>query len=184
MMEINPKTGKPFSVSGLAYRTNPARRAYLKRYNSRPKRKAYMRKWRTSQNGKKLVCAQSRRYHNKLRQSVLQAYGGDHPHCVCECGCRVTKPEWLTIDHINGGGNAHRREVGNSATAVYRWLRSRHYPASFRILCFNCNCGCKKRVDAFPGYCYDGCTVETGHTRAVIRSGHSRGLQSVQSRHV
>ncbi len=57
---------------------------------------------------------------------------------------RVIKDEWLTIDHINNDGAAHRKEIGEGGTNFYRWLRKNNYPLGFRTLCWNCNCGCRK----------------------------------------
>jgi hypothetical protein len=50
--------------------------------------------------------------------------------------------EFLALDHINGGGNAHRREVTGSAKGgpkFYYWLRDNNYPPGFQVLCHNCN---------------------------------------------
>ena len=74
------------------------------------------------------------RYHAKLRMSVLQAYGQQ-----CEC-CGEKEPLFLTIDHINGGGNVHRKIVGGGFP-MYRWLKKQGFPKGYRVLCFNCNCG-------------------------------------------
>jgi len=73
--------------------------------------------------------------HN-ARQKIdaINAYGG--PICAC---CGETMLEGLTIDHINGDGAKHRREVGHG-TGVYRWLRRNNYPPGFQVLCFTCNC--------------------------------------------
>lgn len=71
--------------------------------------------------------------HLALRDEVFAAYGGYR--CVCP-GCDVTIPEFLTIDHIHGGGRQHRREINSP---FYRWLKRNGYPAGFRVLCFNCN---------------------------------------------
>lgn len=65
------------------------------------------------------------------KEKTLNAYGG----CICSC-CGETKLPFLTIDHINGGGNKHRREIG---TDLYRWLRINNFPPGFRVLCMNCN---------------------------------------------
>jgi hypothetical protein len=55
--------------------------------------------------------------------------------------------EFLTIDHVGGGGNLHRRtEVG--ARSIYLWLHGAGYPSGFRTLCWNCNA-----AHAFHGYC-------------------------------
>jgi hypothetical protein len=65
----------------------------------------------------------------------MDAYGG-----VCAC-CGTAELKFLTIDHINGGGNQHRKELvatgmGNN---FYPWLKDRGYPPGYRVLCFNCN---------------------------------------------
>lgn len=73
-----------------------------------------------------------RAYRVKLKRDVLNAYGGK-----CEC-CGITEPVFLSIDHIDGGGNDHRKEVG-SGTQFYQWLRCNNYPDGYRILCKNCN---------------------------------------------
>lgn len=41
----------------------------------------------------------------------------------------------LTVDHINGGGNQHKKEVGGH---LYKWLIDNDYPPNFQILCANC----------------------------------------------
>jgi hypothetical protein len=45
-------------------------------------------------------------------------------------------PEFLTMDHINGGGNQHRKKIKES---IYRWLYHNNFPSGFRVLCANCN---------------------------------------------
>ena len=72
----------------------------------------------------------------EMRNETITAYGGG---CAC---CGETEYTFLTVDHINGGGKAHRQEVGRSTAALHRWLRNNGYPKEdFRILCFNCNSG-------------------------------------------
>lgn len=67
------------------------------------------------------------------RALVLSHYGGD---CAC---CGESEPLFLTIDHIEGNGNAHRREIGR--TDMWIWLHANDFPEGFQILCFNCNAG-------------------------------------------
>lgn len=55
---------------------------------------------------------------------------------------RVLKIEFLTIDHVNGKGNEHRKllfkhNVGG--VHMYRWLKRNNYPEGYTILCMNCN---------------------------------------------
>jgi hypothetical protein len=65
------------------------------------------------------------------RAEVLAHYGNS---CVC---CGESIPEFLSIDHINGGGGKHRKEIG--AGAMYRWIIDNNFPDDFQILCHNCN---------------------------------------------
>jgi len=62
---------------------------------------------------------------------AMLAYGG----VVCNC-CGENHLECLNIDHIKGGGRAHRRKTG---TVLYIWLKQNNYPPGFRVLCTNCN---------------------------------------------
>ena len=82
------------------------------------------------------------RFRRKLRAEILAAYGNE---CAC---CGETRKEFLTIDHIEGGGNKHRDTIKRYGTAFYQWLRKFGYPPGYRILCYNCNCA-RGRV----GYC-------------------------------
>lgn len=67
-----------------------------------------------------------------FKQKIFSRYGDR-----CEC-CGESYFEFLTIDHIGGGGNTHRKEVGYGQR-FYRWLKENDYPDGFRILCMNCN---------------------------------------------
>lgn len=77
-----------------------------------------------------------------LKKEVFNHYGNK---CLC---CGENKFEFLTIDHINGGGTKHRKEVGAD---IYKWLKRNSYPDGYRVLCFNCNCSI-----AYSGYCPHG----------------------------
>jgi hypothetical protein len=68
----------------------------------------------------------------RLRQTVISHYGGK-----CDC-CGESRIEFLAVDHINGGGNEHRRQVGNGHN-MYAWIVRNSFPDMFRILCYNCN---------------------------------------------
>lgn len=80
--------------------------------------------------------------HAALKSEVFAAYGGFQ--CRCDCGCRISAPQVLTLDHINNNGNEHRREIGQSkslGSVFYKWLQKNGYPPGFQVLCFNCNVG-------------------------------------------
>ena len=74
-----------------------------------------------------------RRKRTALRRNAIEAYGG-----ACAC-CQETTYEFLTIDHINGGGRQHRISLNGN---FYRWLNRNNFPGGFQVLCYNCNC-CK-----------------------------------------
>lgn len=70
------------------------------------------------------------------KRAVFDHYGR---RCVC---CGETTPEFLSVDHVDGGGTKHRESLagGKSGSGFYRWLRRNNFPAGFQVLCFNCNC--------------------------------------------
>ena len=72
--------------------------------------------------------------HEAVRAKILAHYGET---CAC-CG----GTEWLSIDHINGGGLKHRIEQFGNKTAcdqLYRWLIKNGFPDGFQVLCRACN---------------------------------------------
>jgi hypothetical protein len=70
-------------------------------------------------------------YRHQARLDAITHYGGK---CAC---CGELHLEFLAIDHINGGGNKHHKEINGMAIGI--WLRRHNYPAGFRVLCHNCN---------------------------------------------
>jgi len=100
------------------------------------KHKEYMKQYRI-RNKEELNTKQKAR-HKAIRLEVLQYYSGKEiPDCLC-CGEQMF--EFLHIDHINGGGLKHRRQVCGSEGLFY-WLKKNHWPEGFRVLCANCNLG-------------------------------------------
>lgn len=75
--------------------------------------------------------AASRKANRRLRLEAIDRYGVS---CAC---CGEVRPEFLHVDHVDGGGNAHRRSLGVSS--IPRWLKSRGWPPGYRTLCANCN---------------------------------------------
>jgi len=87
----------------------------------------------------------ARDYRDRLIVRAFNAYGG----CHCAC-CGDTRVAFLTLDHIGGGGNRHRKQLRGQKgfTDIYQWLRKQGYPPGFRVLCMNCNWAIGKY-----GYC-------------------------------
>ena len=85
----------------------------------------------------------------RIRLEVLTYYGGNPPKCAC---CGEQHIEFLTIDHIHGGGNEHRRKLFGSKSVAgsrfYYWLKKNNFPRGFQVLCYNCNC-----AKAYCGIC-------------------------------
>ena len=76
-------------------------------------------------------------YRAALRTEFVEAYGGK---CQCPGGCDVTEERFLTVDHIFGGGNQHRKRTGTSGYKMYQLLRDEGFPKDkYRLMCFNCN---------------------------------------------
>ncbi len=73
-----------------------------------------------------------REHRRKVREKVISHYGGK---CAC---CGETQYEFLAIDHINGGGNKHRKSLGGN-NRIAAWIIKNNYPSDFRLLCHNCN---------------------------------------------
>lgn len=120
--------------------------AYNKDYNKRPENLHYgrkvsanfrknhperIKKWQ-KENG--YTYSVSYRLENKIK--VLKAYSKDptRPGCVI---CGFDDFRALQIDHIDGGGSKHYKELGGKD--LYVWLRQQEYPHGFQVLCANCN---------------------------------------------
>lgn len=85
------------------------------------------------------------RSRQKLRKTVLNHYGNNNPHCVC---CYENKIEFLSLDHIKGGGNKQRKAIKRGSREHWKWFVDNIFPTGFRILCHNCNLSY-----GFYGYC-------------------------------
>jgi hypothetical protein len=73
------------------------------------------------------------------RLLVLTHYSDGFSYCAC---CKIAYFQFLTLDHIDGSGRAHRRQLGNntSSHSTISWIIKNNFPPGFRVLCFNCNC--------------------------------------------
>ena len=82
-----------------------------------------------------------RRATYRLRMEVLAGLARARKKQIrCEC-CGEGLEQFLTIDHIDGRGSEHRRELKLNGRRLYDWLKANNYPPNFRLLCFNCNSG-------------------------------------------
>ena len=116
----------------MANKTPEAKLAKNRLYCEANWDKIYTKQLEWQRNNKDKVNTANRKARKKLRAEILEAYGS-----ICSC-CKESCETFLEVDHINGGGNQHRRELGGGAK-FYAWLKSNGFPKNFRLLCSNCN---------------------------------------------
>src|SRR5258708_6887508 len=93
--------------------------------SKRKDRTEYRKKWPTMNPVKRKIQVDS--YHKKLKLLVIGHYTQGKNACMC---CGESHLEFLSVDHINGGGAKHRKEVGGS---IIRYLKRNNFPEGFRI---------------------------------------------------
>lgn len=105
----------------------------------------------------------TKKAHAKLRLDVLCAYSPNGcPECTC---CGETILEFLGLDHVNGDGASHRKEIGRHSISTYRWARNNGYPPVLQVLCHNCNLA--------KGF-YGSCPHTRGQNGAHLMSVHAQ----------
>lgn len=73
----------------------------------------------------------------ELRVQVLCRYA---PEGLLKCAlCPESLHQLLVLDHIDGGGTAHRDEVTGHGDKFYKWIVAHGFPPGYRVLCHNCN---------------------------------------------
>ena len=143
-----PKTGKRLYCKSCAQQRKLSnKRDYQNKwidsnreYNLEKKRERHQRLYSTPEY-KAIRNANIKTRKESLKQEIYNHYGQQ-----CSC-CKEKRIEFLCIDHINGGGNKHRKEIGCHIN-LYRWIVKNNFPDILRILCFNCN-----QARGFYGYC-------------------------------
>lgn len=107
------------------------------RRNNREKYLEARHRWYAKDAGRKRMCAERRKSDHRSRQKtkyiVLEHYGAK-----CNC-CGEAEIHFLTVDHINNDGAAHRRTMNHANQ--WLWLVRNNFPPGFQILCMNCNFG-------------------------------------------
>ncbi|KKN71801.1 hypothetical protein LCGC14_0416550, partial [marine sediment metagenome] len=75
----------------------------------------------------------NRKRRQALKIEVLTHYSNGKCACV-RCGFDDLMA--LSIDHIEGGGAKHRREI--RGLTIYYWLTLQGFPSGYQVLCMNC----------------------------------------------
>jgi hypothetical protein len=94
---------------------------------------------RSRRTGLKPACRECMRRRGILETARVRDRVLDHYGRACAC-CGAT--EDLSIDHVNGGGRAHRIELfgyKRAGTGFYRWLIVQGFPDGYQVLCVSCN---------------------------------------------
>lgn len=77
----------------------------------------------------------------ELRLAILDHYGS---RCSC---CGESQALFLCIDHVNNDGYTDRQL---KQIELYQKIIKRGFPDSYRILCYNCNCGRERNGGVCP----------------------------------
>ncbi len=101
-------------------------------YKSRTKRLKYGRYYRLKYRLELLP--KKRSFWKRQRLEVLAHYSKGKLECAC---CKEKTYEFLSLDHIKGGGNAHRKRL--KSKYILSDLKRRGFPKGFQVLCHNCN---------------------------------------------
>lgn len=82
---------------------------------------------------------QNKKMYPIYKKQAIAHYSNGTMKCMCP-DCDENRLQFLTIDHINGGGNKHKTEIKNRN--IYRWLAINNFPSkpALQVLCYNCNC--------------------------------------------
>jgi len=106
----------------------------MKKYYQKNKNKIYEQIKRYREKNKDIYLSYHRSYNKRLRIEVLKHYS--KPEITCAC-CGEKEIEFLTIDHIHGGGSSQRKFIRGNY--IYYWLRKNNFPRGYQVLCMNCN---------------------------------------------
>lgn len=133
---------KERAAYGKVWRDTNPEKAKANENSFREKNPGYYREktkiWYSNPINKVRQLAKQRGRDRVLKDRVFAAYGG----YICRC-CGEREYHFLSIDHINNDGAAHRKEIGEKrgGRKFYNWLIKNGFPNGFQVLCMNCNWG-------------------------------------------
>lgn len=121
-----------------------------------------MKEWRESHQEQHNNNCKNR--NQRIKDIVFEAYGGYE--CAC---CGESNPFFLSIDHMNNDGAAHRMELFGSKAGghkMYDWLIKNNFPEGFQVLCMNCNWGKARNNGICPHNIPEGSETISKESRA------------------
>lgn len=111
----------------LAQRIDNPKLTEEQRQHRRNSKKAYDKKYKPIHRKK------ANEHYKLLRQEIIYHYSNETMRCA-KCGFSDIRA--LTIDHINGGGCKHHKQI--KQPIVY-WIKHNNFPKDmFQVLCMNC----------------------------------------------
>ncbi len=134
-ININQNTSKICSICKTKLNTNNMSKFRLSRKDYRCNKcyREYQINWRWK--NRKRIRENIRDIYTKITIETFKHYS---PKLICQ-KCGFSDRRALSIDHISGGGNKHRKELKHrSGSGFYRWLKSKGYPIGYQVLCMNC----------------------------------------------
>ena len=75
-----------------------------------------------------------KQYNAERKRKCIEYYSGGTMHCAM---CDWTDIRALTIDHMDGSGAKHRRDLKHEGRHIYGWLIKHGFPKGFQVLCMN-----------------------------------------------
>lgn len=111
------------------------------------KRRAY---WKNNPEKYKAHKIQKRLDWKNFCNEIYTAYGNK---CWC---CGESNPGFFTIDHVNNDGAKHRHRSSKNKkdrvnnAKIFREIKRAGFPDTFRLMCFNCNCGRQRNGGICP----------------------------------
>jgi len=120
-------------IDGLATECRECCKAYMKKYYAKNKNKLLK---QNKENGKQK--------HAEAKRLCIEHYSNGTNKCCC---CGESNPEFLSLNHINGGGRKDRQTFKGARTFC-GYLVKNNFPKGINIMCFNCNLSY-----GFFGYC-------------------------------
>lgn len=133
-----PRLHREFRSAAVGSRAKDGKHPYCKaccrqyqRDNPRESNPEYHAKWHQDHKAQQLQVVKDGV--KRLRLQIMDMYGH-----ACSC-CGESHYNFLTLEHILGGGNRHRK--GRAPYTVYKEILAEGYrPDKYTILCYNCNC--------------------------------------------
>jgi len=104
-----------------------------KKYQIEHREEINKRRRKNKNYGHNRIAGMEKRHLDKVR--ILSFYSNPPSIPICN-NCGEQDIDVLCLDHINGGGSRHVRDL---TTTLYGWILQNNFPDGFQVLCANCN---------------------------------------------